>query len=150
MELIKENFEKHRRVFRDEDKIRKIWTAIDHNWLTNHVTLLEEVIPGYILGWGIRKEYMFIDCAIVPGVPASEFEHTDEFVDRIKNFCLKQITNTEPYAHGDWALSNILVDGDTMRMVDWDNLGKYEHKEIIQKLNEDLSSAFGEKYQPIV
>jgi tRNA A-37 threonylcarbamoyl transferase component Bud32 len=48
--------------------------------------------------------------------------------------------------HGDWTLSNIIINGDTMTMVDWDNLGSYPVDQVYKKLQSDLKSAFGDLY----
>jgi tRNA A-37 threonylcarbamoyl transferase component Bud32 len=82
----------------------------------------------------------------VPGKLASEFPHTPEFVKRIHAFCLGQIDKTKPWYHGDWTLSNMIINGDTITMIDWDNLGQYPEEEAYAKLNNDLKSAFGELY----
>ena len=55
-----------------------------------------------------------------------------------------------PYAHYDWVLSNILLDGDNTYLVDWDNVGIYSPQEIQTKMESDLRSAFGEKYDEML
>jgi len=137
MILIKETIVKGRTVFLLEDRYRKVWTNPDN--IEAHVLVLKCLMPGYILDYG--KDY--IDYKIVKGTPASEIPHTDEFARKIYNYCLRQIKETAPWAHGDWVLSNIIVDGDTMTMVDWDNVGCYSQFEIKAKLEKDLVSAFG-------
>ena len=89
----------------------------------------------------------WISYNVIPGVPASTFEHTPEFVERIHKFCLENIKQTLPYAHGDWSLSNILIDGDNIRMCDWDNVGEYHPNEVLEKLEFDLRNAFGDLYK---
>ena len=143
MELIRTNQEKERSVFFDKDHYVKAWGNITPKWIGEHVQLLKEIVPGYVKSYGGN----WISFNIVPGIPASEFEHTPEFVDRIYNFCLENIKQTAPYVHGDWALSNMIIDGDNIRMVDWDNLGIYPEDEVYAKLHEDMKSAFGDLFQ---
>jgi RIO-like serine/threonine protein kinase len=148
MELVKVNKEKARRVYKLENCYKKVWHYIDKEWLEWHVDVLDNIMPDYVQSHGIEDGNMYICFNIVPGKPASEFEHTPEFVDKIYNFCVNNIKETSPYAHGDWVLSNIIIDGDNMYMIDWDNVGIYNPKEVITKLNSDLKSAFGDKIDP--
>lgn len=142
MKLIRNNVEKQRRVYYCENRYHKVWDNTTAEWINEHVELLNIVVPGYVLDFGD----CWIDYAVVPGIPASECLHTKEFVKRIHNFCLDQIERTKPWYHGDWTLSNMIVNRDTITMVDWDNLGKYSEAEAYEKLNNDLKSAFGELY----
>lgn len=41
-----------------------------------------------------------------------------------------------------------MIDGDKMYMVDWDNVGLYNEDQIMTKLHADLTSAFGDKFDP--
>lgn len=143
MELIRANKEKQRSVYFDGTYYIKSWSNITPMWIKNHVDLLREHVPGFVADYGGN----WISYNIVPGVPASEFPHTPEFVNRIHSFCLDQIKSTQPWYHGDWSLSNILIDGNDIRMVDWDNLGQYPEEEVYAKLHEDMKSAFGELFQ---
>ena len=52
--------------------------------------------------------------------------------------------------HYDWVLSNILIDGDNMYLVDWDNVAIKKPVEIHDKLEADLRSAFGEKFDEVL
>jgi RIO-like serine/threonine protein kinase len=142
MKLIRHNEEKNRSVYFCEDRYKKIWHDIDSDWIENHVSNLNQLLPGYVLAYGSN----WIDFKIVEGIPASEFPHTKEFVEQIHNFCLTQISETAPLFHGDWTLSNIIIDKDKMTMVDWDNLGSYPIDQVYKKLSSDLKSAFGNLY----
>jgi hypothetical protein len=142
MKLIRENKEKQRSVFLNEDRYIKVWSNKPTMWITEHVQLLQTHVPGFVISHGID----WISYNIIPGVPASEFPHTLDFVKRIHNFCISQINETRPWYHGDWTLSNMIINGDTITMVDWDNLGQYPEEEMRVKLNSDLKSAFGELY----
>lgn len=142
MILIRHNKEKQRSVYFCDTYYRKVWSNIDPAWIKNHVDLLNEVVPGFVLRFGND----WIDYRIIKGIPASELPQTQELLEKIYKFCLEQNEKTKPFYHGDWTLSNIIVDGDTMTMIDWDNLGRYREEEVLNKLHADLKSAFGNLY----
>jgi len=145
MDLIKQNTEKKRAVYlKDSDTIRKFWYDKDSVWMQQHAEILNKVQPGYVKFVGEN----YIDFTRYLGQPASKLKHTPEFCDEVCKFCVNQINSTLPYAHGDWVLSNIIVDGDVMHMVDWDNVGIYDKETIHTKLKADLQSAFGELFDP--
>ena len=62
----------------------------------------------------------------------------------------KQYQTTMPYAHGDWVLINIIIDGDIIEMIDWDNLGKHPKFFVKRKIKSDLKSAFGGLYDEVL
>ena len=142
MKLIRENKEKQRLVFLDGDRYVKVWGNRPTMWIHEHVQLLQTHVPGFVIDCGDN----WISYNIIPGVPASEFPHTLDFVKRIHDFCIGQIKETHPWYHGDWTLSNMIINGNTITMVDWDNLGQYPEDEMQSKLNSDLKSAFGDLY----
>lgn len=146
MELIKQNKEKHRSVFFNGTCYKKVWSNTTPNWISDHVQLLENVVPGYVIDHG--RDWITFN--IIPGTPANTVPHTDEFIKRIHKFCLDNIQSTAPYVHGDWVLSNMLIDGDTIRMCDWDNLGFYPQTAVLEKLDKDLASAFGDRYWTVI
>lgn len=150
MVLIKENLQKKRQTWKINDHYRKVWLFKDLAWQKQHVELLNEVVPNYVLSFDHDDNNMWIDYRTIPGVPASTFLHTDEFIKRIYDFCIKNINETRPYAHGDWVLSNILINGDTFRLCDWDNLNIYPEEDKITKLKLDLRSAFGKRFDEII
>jgi len=150
MELIKTNKEKQRRVYKGNGFYRKEWSFENKDYYDEHIDITEEIRPGHILNSGCSDGKMFVDVKEVPGVPANTFEHTDEFITKIYNFCLENIEETQPYAHGDWVLSNIIIDGDNMEMVDWDNVGVYQPTVVIDKLHSDLRSAFGKRFDEVL
>jgi RIO-like serine/threonine protein kinase len=140
MQLIRDNIEKRRQVYYCGDRYRKVWdNTVSSNWIKEHVHLLKQIVPGHVLDYSD----CWIEYAVVPGTLVSELTHTPELVKKVYNFCLDNILETYPYVHGDWALSNMLIDNDTIRMCDWDNLGIYPMAEVINKLHEDLTSSFG-------
>lgn len=150
MELIKENIEKKRKVYKLEDRYRKVWEGVHQDMMEEHVAVLNVVMEGWVIDCGVTTETTWIDYHIVPGVPANTFEHTPEFIKKIYDFCVDSIKQTSPYVHYDWVLSNILIDGDNMYLVDWDNIGIRNPLEIHDKLESDLRSAFGEKFDEML
>lgn len=148
MELIKSNKEKQREVFRTDNSYIKHWHGKDFAWLLAHIKKLERVNPEYIINYGIGDGFMWAEFKKLEGVLASEFEHTPEFVKRITEYCINNYKETYPYAHGDWVLSNIIVNDNKIEMCDWDNLDKYPKEEVLEKMRNDLKSAFGDKFDP--
>jgi len=149
--LIKKNHEKKRSTYKiDNQFYRKIWDFADTAWINEHVSLLSKVDPNYVLSHGSNQEIMWIDLAIINGIPATEFEHTQYFIRKVYNFCLENYQQTRPYAHGDWVLSNILIDQDTIRLVDWDNINIQPVEYVMNKMHSDLRSAFGDKFDTAI
>jgi hypothetical protein len=146
MELIRENVLKKRKVYHAKTFIRKYWVSKDLQWVKNHARLLETIMPDYVIQVGQDGTGVYLDMKIVSGISADQFPHTVEFVRKIHKFCLQHIEQTHPYVHGDWTLSNIIIDGDKMSMVDWDNVGIYPTSDVELKLKNDLVSAFGDLY----
>jgi hypothetical protein len=146
MELIKDNKEKHRTTYFCGDRYRKVWANTTPEWISNHVQLLQEHMPGYVLDYGTN----WIEYSIIPGTPVNTIPHTDDFILRIHKFCLENIQQTKPYVHGDWVLSNMLIHNNVIRLCDWDNFGIYPDEEVKQKLHSDLLSAFGERYLKVI
>lgn len=145
--LIKQNTQKKRSVYKlDSGEYKKVWHFKDVPWLDKHVSLLNEYVPGYVKTHGWTEFEMYIVMNELPGIPANQFEHTDEFIKKIYNFCLNNIEQTKPYAHGDWVLSNIIVNGDNITMCDWDNFNLYPSNNVYKKMHNDLKSAFGDKF----
>ena len=148
MELIKENIEKQRAVYRkDKDTIRKIWYNTPFEWMEEHRAMLDILNPDYVKDIGWNKDHVWMDMKLIPGTPASQFPHTKEFVKRIRNYVNEQYNSTKPYAHGDWVLSNIIINDNELHMIDWDNLGKHPNFFVKRKIKRDLKSAFGELYE---
>jgi len=147
MKLIRNNIEKQRQVFFCGDRYRKVWgDSKPQEWILSHVTLLDKMMPGYVLDHGDH----WIEYSVLPGIQVSELPHTTHLVKKIYKFCLANIQETYPFAHGDWALSNMLMDGDTIRMCDWDNLDQYPLAKIMQKMHSDLTSSFGTLFLQLI
>ena len=117
MILIKENTDKTRAVYKLADgRYRKVWSTVDEKALKLHGETADTVKP------------------------------TQEFIDKIYEFCLGNINTTYPYAHGDWSLSNIILTDDDVSIVDWDNVAVSDPKDVIQKLHNDLKLGFGDDF----
>lgn len=150
MKLLRIQSEKQRSVYQLEDRIRKYWHISKLEWASTHFELLNDTIPGYTLGIGHNNDSVWIDYKIISGVPASTLPHSLEFMEKIYQFCLANIEETKPYAHGDWSLSNMLIDDDVINMCDWDNLGIYPADEVYKKLNQDLLDSFGSSFLKLI
>lgn len=146
MQVVRKNLEKNRTVFFNEDRYIKVWGDVKPAWISSHVKLLKEIVPGYVIDHGGN----WIAFKVLPGVPVSTLPHTDELIKKVYKFCLDNIAKTSPYAHGDWTLSNMIIDGDTIVLCDWDNVGIYPKEEVIKKLNSDLESAFGKEFKKVI
>jgi len=147
MELIKENKEKNRATYRkDQHTIRKVWYDKSLEWVDNHGYTVDKVKPNYVIKIGAEDDHAWIDFIYVEGIPASEYPHTPQFVKLITEFCVDSIRKTSPYAHGDWVLSNIIINDKNIELIDWDNVGIYPVEQIYEKLRSDLKSAFGDKF----
>lgn len=143
MDILKQNKVKRRAVYKMSDCVRKVWYFLDTDWLDNHVKMLNEVAPGYVLGYGNDNGYMWIDVQRIKGIPASHLHPTLENIERVYKFCLENISQTWPYVHGDWAPSNIIIDGNDWTMCDWDNVGQYPVEEVSEKLGLDMFECYG-------
>ena len=102
MILVKENNDKTRAVYKLADgRYRKVWSIVDEKALNHHVELLNKFMPHWVIDCGITTESMYIDTLPISGKTADTVEHTQEFIDKIYEFCLGNINTTYPYAHGD-------------------------------------------------
>ena len=147
MVLIKENKIKNRKVYKLPDRYRKEWSIIDFTRLENHVKIMNKIKPGYVIDYGQTKDIMWLEVAEIKGTLASTVLHTSDFINQITAFCLESIRKTAPYAHGDWVLSNIIIDdANQFHLIDWDNVDIYPMNSVLQKLSKDLKSAFGDKF----
>ena len=147
MILIKENNDKTRAVYKlDDGRYRKVWSTVDEKALKLHVELLNKFMPHWVIDSGITTQSMYIDTLPILGETADTVKPTQEFIDKIYEFCLGNINTTYPYAHGDWSLSNIILTDDDVSIVDWDNVAVSDPKDVIAKLHSDLTLAFGDKF----
>lgn len=141
MDLIKRNDEKKRSVFFTGHSYVKAWSDTTSQWVSDHVRLLNELVPGFVIEYGGN----WIEYKVIEGTLASTMEHTDEYCKSIYDFCLGQIESTKPFVHGDWVLSNMIITADGIKMIDWDNVGIYDENLVKEKLEKDLISAFGKE-----
>lgn len=143
MILVKENTIKQRKVYYTGHSYIKVWDNKSTQWVKEHVRILDIVVPNYVISSG----YNYIEYKVVEGKTANTFEHTDKFIDNIYKFCIGQIEDTLPFVHGDWVLSNIVINDNNITMIDWDNVGIYPKVEAYDKLYSDLYSQFGERFK---
>ena len=142
MILIKENKEKKRAVFYDGQFYYKIWNFVDTNWFNNHVNLLEKYSPDLVADFFISENSMTLKMHEIKGKLGNEFAPTLEFIDMIYKACIRNMNLTSPYMHGDWVLSNMIIDDNKVKFIDWDNLRIMSEDDAIAKLHSDLKSAF--------
>ena len=101
--------------------------------IDEHIEIVNKLFPGYILGYKVFRGCIWIDYKIIKGIPASEvFPKTPEFINKIYKFCMNHYKKTAPYGHGDWALDNIMVDGDNFQFIDWDKCDIYTEQVVFQ------------------
>ena len=147
--LIKSKPSQKSEVWEFDGWFRKKWFFKDEDWLDGHDKKLSKVCPeGYLMGWGCSNNQMWLDTKKIEGQLASAYEHTPEFVSKITNFCFTQYQKTKPYAHFDWDLNNIIINGNDIHLVDWDNFDEYPEGQILDKMESDLKKAFGDQYKP--
>ena len=121
-------------------KTKKRKITAESGWsVDEHIELVNTFFPGYILDYKVYKGSIWIDYKIIKGVPASEiFPKTPEFIKKIYRFCVDHYKKTAPYAHGDWILENIMIDGDNFKLIDWDHLDIYTEQEAFKRIYNDI------------
>ena len=146
--LIKQKSETRTEVWELEDRFRKKWLYKNEQWLTEHYKMLESLCDdGYLKGFGFDENHMWLDTNKLKGQLASTCEYTPEFIEKIHKFCLEHYySKTKPHAHFDWDLSNMIVEGDNITLVDWDHCREYPEGQVLDKMESDLKKGFGEKY----
>ena len=120
------------------------WTEDYHE---KHTDCLERIFPGYILEAGVEEDHVWKKYKVLPGIPALEFEHTEEFILKILNFCINNYHQTYPYAHMEWSLANMLVDDETVHLCDWDSLAIYPPKKVWKAMHNQCFDMFGPRIQ---
>lgn len=142
-----------RTVYKYKTHYRKYWNHRDTKNcsvmampINQHIDIVNNFFPEYIIGSKVLKKSMWIDYNTLPGISANKFEHTEEFIKKIKNFCIDNINKTKPYAHFDWHLGNIIINGDDMYLIDWDNIREYTDTEIDERFELCMKRNFGDKY----
>jgi hypothetical protein len=148
MVLIKETKSKFREVWYDGEYYYKKWNFVDISWLEVHVSLLDKYAKGLVAGYNFKNDSMTIKMNPVEGTLASKFDHTQDFFNKIYFACIKDLDRTSPYAHGDWALSNMIITPkDEVIFIDWDNINLFPRKGAMIKMHLDLKSAFGDNFE---
>jgi len=151
MKLVKENKVKKRAVFYDGTYYYKTWYFYDAKWFDQHIKLLNLYIPEILNDWILKSNSMTIVMNEIKGTLANTFIHDQAFFNKIYTACLQNIKETRPYAHGDWVLSNIIINkNDEIKFIDWDNINLFQEIAISKKMEFDLKSAFGENYNNYV
>lgn len=142
MQLIKTNKRKKRSVYFDGEFYYKVWNYSKPEWIDQHVQLVDRFAPGLIV------DYSYTDCKMkivlnrIPGETAFSVRHSESWMKRIHEACVQNLTETYPYAHCDWVLSNVIITPDSqIRLIDWDNLQKstVSWKYTLRQLKKDLS-----------
>jgi hypothetical protein len=149
MILLRQNISKKREVWKLDSCIQKKWYTQDLEWLSNHIDILNILVPDYVISYGKKDNFIYANFKILDGIPVNELPFSEDLMFKVYESCLENIKNTKPYVHGDWALSNMLLYNNKISMCDWDNVGIYPKEEVIAKLNSDLSSAFGSFFRNI-
>ena len=146
--LIKQKPEQQSEVWEFDDRFRKKWLYKDKQWLTDHYKMLESLCEdGYLKGFGFDENHMWLDTTKLKGQLASTCEQTPEFMEKIHKFCIEHYySKTKPYAHFDWDLRNMVVEGDKITLIDWDHCREYSEGQVLDKMDADLKKGFGEKY----
>ena len=132
------NFISQRKVIRLEDRYRKIWYGdnpqkkLGTKNLNEHIRLVNEYNPGYILDYDLNEKEMVIDYKILPGIELVKINYNNDFKKKVYDYCLSHILSTWPYAYFDWKPMNILIDGDSMHLIDWDCI-RYASKDYSLK-----------------
>jgi len=148
--LIKHVPEKCRKVYDGGTFIRKVWSNHSLLSVASLAQRINSVFPNYIIDIGESSEGVFMDLTKLNGVLVSTLVQTDDLVKQVYKFCIDNMQHTLPYYHYDWALSNMIINNGKITLCDWDNLNLYTKSEAMQKLNDDLISAFGERYQRVI
>ena len=144
--IYQENTKHNRKIIRLEDRYRKIWYGdnpqekLGTKNLNEHVRLLNKFMPGYILDYGLSDKVMVIDYKILPGKRLGDIGYDDEQKQNIYDYCSSHIVSTWPYAYFEWNPWNILIDGDSLYLIDWDN---FQHaKRSLKKMHDLLDYKF--------
>ena len=140
--VVWQNNSKHnRKIEKLKDRYRKTWYGEDPEQklgtknLYEHIRLLNKFNPGYVLDYNLNDKEMVIDYKILPGIRMGDINYDDEFKEKIYNYCSSHILSTWPYAYFEWNPWNILIDGDSIHLIDWDN---FQHAKRSLKSMHDL------------
>ena len=149
MLIVSDNKERKRKVIKLSDRYRKIWYGdnpqekLGTKNLNEHVRLLKRYVPDFVIDYGLSEEVMVIDYKIRPGNPLNYYELTSELKEKVRNYCIHSLNKTWPYAHRDWTPTNIIIDNDSIHLVDWDNIflasKEYTIHDMIDRIDEKIN-----------
>jgi len=143
-----ENTIYNRKIIRLEDRYRKIWYGenpqqkLGTQNLVEHVRLLNKFNPGYILDYDLNEKEMIIDYKIVPGFELDKINYDDELREKVYDYCLQHLLYTWPYAFLSWAPWNILIDGDSINLIDWDRFSYVSSNYTLENMINLLDNRF--------
>ena len=127
-------------------------------WYKEHCRLMDKYYPGFILsrscsGNRIILEYKEIEgnriCGDEDWEPTEPIDWSYRRIHKLYRWILSEVDKTWPYTHGDWALTNILVQSNgEFKMVDFDtfsntSLPTMDH--VINQIHTDLIKGFGKR-----
>ena len=134
-----------RRVYKGNGCYIKEFDYCDHYWYHKHIKMVDTINPGYYINTFYSTTRMTFIMKTVPGVNAKTLGSGIKFVKRILKFVHSNIQETGSLGHGDWALENIIVNGNDMQMIDWDACGVMTKEEKLNKAYHDLKKDFEKK-----
>ena len=147
--IVSDNEVRKRKVLKLSDRYRKIWYGenpeerLGTKNLDEHIRLLKRYAPDFVLDYGISEKEMFIDFKIRPGKQLRHFEFTENLRIKVRNYCIDNLLRTWPYAHRDWTPTNIIIDNDSIHLVDWDNIfladKEYNLKNMFDRIDEKIN-----------
>ena len=147
MILLKTNKKHSSEIYQAENFYLKKFYKWDSAHLQRHAKLLHIFNPGYLIDYGNSSDYMWTKVKKLEGIPAREFEQTDEFVCNIMQYCINHYKKTYPYAHMEWSLNHIFIRDNDIQICDWDHFGIYPPKEVWQVMHRMFDQMFGKKYK---
>ena len=149
MIVVSDNKIRKRKVIKLSDRYRKLWYGenpeqrLGTRSLDEHIRLLKRYVPDFVIDYGIAEKEMFIDFKIRPGKQLRHCEFTDELKEKVRNYCIHSLNKTWPYAHRDWTPTNIIIDNNSIHLVDWDNIflasKEYTIQDMIDRIDEKIN-----------
>jgi|TARA_B100001094_G_scaffold312677_1_gene349584 hypothetical protein len=143
MEFVQKNKKRKIEVYKGDGFYLKKFFKRNEQWLETHVENLQNAYPNYLLDYGAESDHVWTKVKQLPGKEAWQFEQTEEFIKKIVEFCKANYKKTYPYAHTDWGLSNILIDGDNIYLCDWDGVAIYPKQWTMQTMYATLVKDMG-------
>jgi len=122
-------------------------------WLQNHVSMLNVVIPDEVISFGCRNESVYVVFKYIDGPTLDEwtlatYKDNPALVadvwEQAAKFWVDSMFDTFPYSHWSWTSSNTVVvsqDPFQFRMIDWDGCRIASLVETRERLIECLAFA---------